>query len=488
MTERERIAHVLRRLGMGAGRYEVAEYEPLGLDGTLDRLINWESVDEQFPISPWELAATPEGEPMDLNPFPMANYWALRMLMTKTPLRERLTLFWHDHMPVSAEKVGDGPAMLHYMQNLRENAGGQFRDVLKGGVKTGAMIQYLDQSTSFADMPNENLARELLELFTVGEGNYTERDIQECSRALTGWMLHFSGLGDSTPFNEMRERAAKKGRSVFAFCEVPAYHDNGLKTIMGKTSRFDGDEVLTMLADHPLTAKYITGKLFQWFVGFPASEATNERLANIYLKEATAIRPVVRAIAESDEFWSDRSVRKKVKSPVDYTLTLFRQLALNTLILQIRGNVTDPYTPLNAGIKGISGGLAFLMSKQGLFLLYPPNVGGWDWGEGWISTTNTIERINHAQVIMRPEDPNRPLAVYMAQKLSQDVKPLTSRGIVDYVIDVFDGVADEAARKSMADAVDAKGGPGALGDKETASVMLADLCKLIFSVPDFQLC
>ena len=190
MNERDKIAHLLRRFGLGAGKYEVEEYGKLGLEGAVDRLINYDKVDEQFPVSPMEMMGYGTEGLIMFDPPKFASWWAMRMMLTRRPLQEKLTLFWHDHFAVSAEKVADGMNMLLYQQTLRQHASGNFRTLLKEVSKTPAMIFYLDTHHSTAEHPNENFAREVMELFTLGIGHYTEKDIKEAARAIGDAFVH----------------------------------------------------------------------------------------------------------------------------------------------------------------------------------------------------------------------------------------------------------------------------------------------------------
>lgn len=488
MTTRDKIAHLLRRFGLGAGKYEVDAYTPLGVDGTIQRLIDYDKVDEQFPVDPWEVTGYGNDGLIRFDPSQFGSWWALRMLMTRRPLQERLTLFWHDHFAVSAEKVFDGPSMLEYQQVLRRNACGNFRNLLKEVSKTVAMTFYLDTNRSFKSAPNENFAREVLELFTLGRGNYTEKDIREAARAFTGWSIHFVGIGDETPFEKLTEQWARQGNSVFSFCEVPALHDSGLKTVLGKTANFNGDELLDHLCDQPATHRHIASKLATWFLDIPPSPAFVERLANRFRTSGLELKPVLRMIAESNEFWSENEIRAKPKSPLDFYAGFFRALALHPILLQLRGEVKDKYKPMRPEVRGAGDGLYFLMAREGLLLHYPPNVGGWEWGQAWITTANVAYRNQLPAIVFAGDDPNRPIAVYLAEKLKSEFKVTDSASIVAALTEIFDAATTPEKRAILVQACDQAGGVAALSGKERASQLLVRVVGLMVADPNFQLC
>lgn len=486
MTEAEKIAHLLRRFGLGAGKYELVKYEKLGVQGTLNALLDYEKVDEGFPVQPWEFCKQPDGQ-LQFDPYKFAAWWGLRLLLTQRPLQERLTLFWHDHFAVSGEKVFDGTAMVLYQEALRKHAAGNFRAMLKDVSKQPAMLFWLDQNASVKEHPNENFAREVLELFTMGSG-YTEKDIQEAARAFTGWSLQFSSIGENIEFYLQQERAAKAGRSVFNYCFVPAIHDEGSKTILGKTGNFDGDQALDILCDRPETAKYLVTKLWEWFAYPNPEPKLVERLAKTFVEAKLEIKPVLRAIADSPEFWSEKCVRGRPKSPVDFTVSIFRQLGLASIVLGLRGEVRDPFEPLKKEVRGAADGITYLMSAQGFLLNFPPDVGGWDWGESWINSNTMRFRAQQGDVMFWGDDPNRPIAVYLANRIKTEAKPSSAGDVVDEVCRIFDAEVPPRSRDILIEGCTRAGGPLALDNKDSAAAVLATICKLLYACPEFQMC
>lgn len=487
LTESQKVSHLLRRFGICAGRYERQKYEPLGVDKTLDALLNDDKADEGFPISPWEFAAQPLGL-IDTGAYHLAGYWSLRMLLTKRPLEQKLSLFWHDHFAVDFEKVYEMPLMYGYLETIRTKGRGKFKDLLIGLFKQGAIYVYLDQHTSNRIHPNENFARELFELFTMGEGNYTEKDVLEAARALTGWSVHYLGTGLTYEYEKLRLMAAKSGMGLNNVCYVPAVHDEGQKTILGVTKNWSADDLLEHLANHPQTAKYICSKLWTYFAGNTPTEAVLTKLTGTWKRTDGDIRSVLKTIATTAEFWSPAVVRQRTKSPMDYTIGLYRSFDLAPIVLALRGTPKDEYQPIKKEVRDMAGGLYYLMSRQGMSLLLPPNVAGWDWGESWINSSNTVERLNLSNTIFWGGGPDRGLAVWMATKLKTDDKVSTPEQIVDGLADIFDAPLNDESRKALVEACVKHGGLKALDNKDQSANLFARLSRLMFAIPEFQLC
>src|SRR5215213_4963316 len=228
--ERTRVAHLLRRAGFGASEQGLNEYAQLGFDGAVSRLVNYESV----PETPDRLAPEEVG---------LQVWWLDKMVHTARPLQEKMTLFWHGHLTSALRKVKDPTLLWTQNELLRANALGNYGEILRAISRDAAMIRWLDLQTNRKGAPNENYARELMELFTLGVGNYTEDDVDEVARAYTGW--------STTP----------EGAFIFRRMQ----HDFGTKTILGQTGDFDGDGVSDLLAAHPATARFMASKLFRFF-------------------------------------------------------------------------------------------------------------------------------------------------------------------------------------------------------------------------------
>ena len=238
LTEREKTAHLLRRFGLGASEAEVDYYGADGLQGAIDKLLDYDAVDEGFPITLQDFA----NNNGNVNVIGLQMWWYLRLLATRRPLEQKLTVFWHDHFATSAAKVDVTVPMHDHIETLRENASGRFLDLLSAVSTDQAMLYWLDNNENVSGSPNENFAREVMELFTLGVDNgYTEKDVQEAARAFTGWTF---GVGRGGRFRQTRK--PNRGSRFF---NVARRHDAGMKTVLGRTGYFNGDDVLRILCE-----------------------------------------------------------------------------------------------------------------------------------------------------------------------------------------------------------------------------------------------
>ena len=280
-------------------------------------------------------------------------WWLERMLEASTPaaqIQERMTLFWHNHFVSSIEKVKIMSVMLEQNQLLRRHALGNFGQMLHEVSKSPAMVVYLDGASNRRGSPNENFAREVMELFTLGEGHYSEADVKEAARAFTGWSVE-------PATGEFRWR--------------PRQHDDGEKNIFGRRGQFDGDAVLDLLLQRPETAQFVTRKLWREFVSPTPDEAEVKRIATRFRESGYEIRVVMRELLLSNAFWAEENRMVLIKSPVDLVVGTVRSL-----------DVELPDTRA----------LALLLRNLGQDLLAPPNVRGWPGGEYWINSSSLLMR------------------------------------------------------------------------------------------------
>ena len=341
MTDREKIAHLYRRFGFGATPTDLDRGEEIGVDAALHRLLDYRAVDEEFPVHPYEFAwRTQKDIDADPSAYSYRYWWAFRMIAGQRPAQEQLTLFWHGHFAVSDGKVEDGSMMLQYLETLRSLGDGKFVTLLKAIAKDPAMMRYLDLQRSLVGSPNENFAREVMELFTMGIGNYTEKDVKEAARAFTGWSY-------VNMFNEFPGKNAKRlkdsltfNRPFSAFALMPAMHDQSPKTILGETDFFDGDRFLELLAAQPQTARHMCTKLWTYYAYADPEPEVVDRLAEVWKKTGGEIKHVLFAIARSPEFYSDKCLRRKVKSPADLCIAIARQLGTGPALMAMRGPAT----------------------------------------------------------------------------------------------------------------------------------------------------
>ena len=396
LTVRDKVAHLYRRFSFGGTLAEIDEGVSVGLDATIKKLVDYESVPTNFNVHPYEFAWN-EDEKVEAEPgtYRFRLWWILAMGASNRPLQEKLALFWHSHFAVSEKKVENGPMMLDYMQTLRSGANGPFSELLKSVAKLPAMMRYLDMERAFKGHPNENFAREVMELFTMGIGNYSENDVQEVSRALTGWGFIDTFYEGGKNNTERLMTLYRDKRTASTFCLMPTMRDSEPKTILGQTKDFDGDQVLEMLANRPETAKFICKKLWEFFAYEGPEPAVIEKLAGVFLKSKGNIKQVMMAIATTPEFYGEKCFLKGYKSPADYVIGNVRQMNLGTELLLMRGKEAHPTKPVPKVLVDQVGAMAYYMFKQGLDICYPDDVSGWKWGKNWINSATMTSRMQY---------------------------------------------------------------------------------------------
>ncbi len=286
------------------------------------------------------------------------NWWLYRMAHTPRPLEEKMTLFWHNHFATSAYKVDSARRMWNQNETLRRHSLGSFRTLLQQIARDPAMLIWLDGASNHAGAPNENFAREVMELFTLGRGNgYTETDIKEAARCFTGWRWA------NTPSN---------------FVYDPNNHDDGEKTVLGQTGNWHADDVIDILVRHQSTAKRITSKLYVFFVGARPNDADSAKLCDAYFASDYDIRSVLQVLFSLDSFHSPQAQFAKIKSPTEFTVMTLKTLG----------------APLSSA-RDVSGAL----SLMGQDLFNPPNVKGWTEGRDWINSRTLLARVNFASTL-----------------------------------------------------------------------------------------
>jgi uncharacterized protein (DUF1800 family) len=307
----------------------------------------------------------------------LRRWWLERMMNGAVPLLEKMTLFWHGHFATSVQKVKDAYWMWLQNDTLRRNAFGNFAVLTKKMSRDPAMMIYLDLQQSRRERPNENWARELMELFTVGIGNYTEQDIREAARAFTGYRIDMTTQ-----------------QSHFA----PFQQDLGNKTFMGKSGPLSGDDIIDILVKQSACAQFIGRKLLRYFVEDDPPLQLVDLIANRIRAHNYEMRPVLRELFSSAEFYSERAMRTQIKSPVQYLIQTSKLLETQ---------LPSPLVAQNA------------MRQMGEILFAPPNVKGWDGGKAWISTSTLLFRYNFANYLING-DAIIPMAAKQPGKVGGD--------------------------------------------------------------------
>ena len=350
------IGHLLRRAGFGATPDELAMYGKLGFNGAVDRLLNYQQVSDD-PMENRLKALN-----INLNsPIDQQRWWLLHMAGTQRPLLEKMTLFWHGVLTSSFRKVGGPKAytrMIIQNQFLRSHAFDTFDNILLGITSDPAMLFYLDLTKSRRNAPNENYARELMELFTLGLGHYTQRDVSEGAAALTGW--HVRGLTSQY---------------------YPLDHNDLVKTYLGHTGNLNYKDVINILANHPATPWFISRKLFTFFVYENPSTDDLKPLVDTYVQSGHNIGAVMRTLLLSPQFSSAKAYRNRVKSPVEFTVGAYRAL----------------------GVNGDGTGLPAITTLMGQTLFDPPNVAGWPGDKVsalWLNSGTWMTRLNYIDLLL----------------------------------------------------------------------------------------
>ncbi len=295
-------------------------------------------------------------------------WWFFRMLFGADPLGERLTLMWHNHFATSNAKVRDVGAMRRQNDTFRTDARGQFGDVLNAALREPALLKYLDGPTNRKGHANENLARESMELFTLGIGNYSEADVKEAARALTGWTVDDG-----------------------AFAESPAHHDDGDKAILGKKGKWSGADLVAFLLEQPATAKRVAWRLCDTFFGEKAvTPEAIDRLGDELFQRKLDIGWAVETILRSGLFFAEANIRTRLSSPVEFVVGAARALEM--------------FDPAPSTLT-----LADWCGRLGQDLFEPPNVGGWTGGRNWISPRTMIGRANFVSALLDGPNAGRPM-------------------------------------------------------------------------------
>jgi len=382
---RDKAAHLLNRAGFGGTPSEIDAAYARGLAATLSQLVDFDNAAARVPPPVWahprnirearmELQSKrdqPEERKEQLREIQMTEnnnildlrqWWLDRMMNSPAPLLEKMTLFWHGHFATSIEKVKDAYWIWLQNETLRRNALGNFTTLTRQMSRDPAMMIYLDLQQSHKEHPNENWARELMELFTVGIGNYTENDVREAARAFTAYRIDLT-------------------TQKFRF--APMQQDRTNKNFMGRTGPLIGDDIIDILVSKPVCAQFIGRKLWRFFVEDEPTPESVEQIAKTIRAHNFEFRPVLREIFNSELFYSDRAMGSQVKSPVQYVVQTSKTLE----------------SPLPSALAAQNA-----MRQMGQTLFAPPNVKGWDGGKAWITTSTLLFRYNFANYLINGDE------------------------------------------------------------------------------------
>jgi hypothetical protein len=390
-------AHLLVRAGFGGRTDEVEQIHALGLGKAVSSLVDAQP--EYYTPPTWadphgqdqlrnqlREAVTPEqklsahkllDQQFRYEMSDLTRWWVTRMINTRAPFIEKMTLFWHGHFATSGQKVR--PAYKMWLQNetLRQNGLGQFANLVKAISRDPAMMVWLDTVQNQKERPNENFAREIMELFTLGEGHYSESDVKEAARAFTGYRI--DGANQSFRF-------------------APAQFDSGSKNFLGRTGPLNGDQIIDIIVSQPQCARFIAAKIWRFFAYEIADSKLLDALASELRNVHYEIRPFMKQIFATEEFYSPEGLNSQIKSPVQFLVQAFR---------------TMPFALPEASV------FEFAFRQMGQIPFYPPNVKGWDGGKSWINTATLAFRYKLARQLVEGIDPQeiglpKPLAMDMS--------------------------------------------------------------------------
>lgn len=377
------IAHLMRRAGFGANREQIGMHANAGYQSTVEALLypgEEDRMDDHL-IRRFH----PELSGM-MGPNAPGQNWLYRMATTSAPLREKMALFWHGIFATGYAKVIHGKALSDQTRMFRTFGMGSFKDLLIQLSKDPAMIIWLDNQDNHNGAINENFGRELLELFTMGVGNYTERDIKECARAFTGWTI---ANREYMELRSQRDSDWPYGRIAWHFKYHPEDHDDGEKEFLGQRGRFNGEDIIHIICQQEATARFISRHLYSFFVSDeppipewrytpPTNPEAIDELTRVYFDSNYDISAMLKALFNSSYFQSQDSWYSKVKSPVELVAGVLR---LTGEFNRPRREIIDRY---------------FQASYMGQFLNNPPSVEGWHQGTDWLDTGTLVERVNFA--------------------------------------------------------------------------------------------
>ena len=374
-------AHLMNRAGFGGSPQDIENLRLMGLNHAVSWFVDYEKIPD--PTPPPECAAPDPkllaqrdaiqraSDPdtrrelqrqqtiVDNSDIADLRYWWIRrMALGPRPFQEKMTLFWHGHFATSYEKVRMPFFLWQQNEVFRQNATAKFNDLLIAVSEDPAMLRYLDGDNSNKNKPNENFAREVMELFTLGEGHYTEQDIQQSAKAYTGWGLDVDRLHYQYHRNN---------------------HNQEDKTFFGQTGNFSGEDILNMICANPQCAKFITAKIWRFFVQDQPPEPIIQALATDFQKHGMDLRYLMRRIFTSKEFYAQDVIRSQIKSPLQWLVASVHQLQAPI--------PTQPMTLV-------------MLSLLGQELFQPPNVKGWDGGIAWITTNSFLDRCNFAATLV----------------------------------------------------------------------------------------
>ncbi len=468
------MAHLLRRAGFGASRQEVERYAAQGYEATVEELLHPEdappALEDEDLIRRYHI---------DQNSLIYVEscqaYWLYRMINTRRPLEEKLALFWHHIFATGYTKLNQPKAILKQVEMFRRHGLGSFRNLLVHVSRDPAMIFWLDNKDNHKDAVNENYGREILELFSMGVGNYTEDDVRQCSRAFTGWTIRNAPLHAS---RVSRDSVWPYGRLDWQFEYLLDDHDNGEKAFLGEQGNFDGEDVIDIICANPATARFLARHLYNFFVQDEAQvpawqtvpprdpDAVN-RLAAELIQNEYDMRSTLRMLFNSDFFLN--SAFGRVKSPVEMVVGSAR----------LSGSFDFPE------VEDIN--LGYQSNFMGQRILDPPSVEGWHTGTEWINTAGLVNRINFAVDLFSNQDKQGVRYIIDSIRILGTLSP---ERFVDACLDLLGGIVpSERTRRELDEHASLNGNLSfdTESDESESARRIVEMMQLIASTREYQL-
>ena len=463
------LAHLMRRAGFGATRDELEAYAAQGYTATVDELLNPGDPE----VMPDDIIRRYHVDQSELRQLDGAGAnWLYRMITTKCPLEEKIALFWHSLFATGYSKLNQARALLNQIDMFRNHGLGRFDNLLVELSKDPAMLLWLDNTDNHKGAINENYGRELLELFSMGIGNYTEDDIKECSRAFTGWTL---GNAEYMAVRAGKDSIWPYSRIAWHFQFRDWDHDEGEKTFLGETGNFNGEDIIGIIARQQATARFVCTRLFQFFAADKVDsedEQVVEDMMKSYFDSGYEIRAVLRTLFLSDYFRSEKARYARVKGPVELLVGAIRQA----------GSYRSPTLGVHQ--------LAYQGFYMGQGLLQPPSVEGWHEGMEWIDSGSLVERVNFvAQELSSLDKPG--VRAIIDRLAAENDGVLTPEQLVDQCLDLLGPVAvEDDTREALVDFAAAGGGALNLSGHQAgdaAEQRVSNVLRIIASTREYQL-
>ena len=463
------LAHLMRRAGFGATRDELEAYAAQGYTATVDELLNPGDPE----VMPDDIIRRYHVDQSELRQLDGAGAnWLYRMITTKCPLEEKIALFWHGLFATGYSKLNQARALLNQIDMFRNHGLGRFDNLLVELSKDPAMLLWLDNTDNHNGAINENYGRELLELFSMGIGNYTEDDIKECSRAFTGWTL---GNAEYMAVRASKDSIWPYSRIAWHFQFRDWDHDDGEKTFLGETGNFNGEDIIGIIARQQATARFVCTRLFQFFAADEVdgdSEQVIEAMMQSYFDSGYEIRAVLRTLFLSDYFTSEEARYARVKGPVELLVGAIRQA----------GSYRTPTLGVHS--------LAYQGFFMGQGLLQPPSVEGWHEGMEWIDSGSLVERVNFvAQELSSLDKPG--VRAIINRLADENGGTLTPEQLIDQCLDLLGPVAvEDDTRTALVDFAAAGGGALNLSGHQPgddAEQRVSNVLRVIASTREYQL-